>query len=218
MRTRVTIQERRAKADSRIWKLQHGVILCGSFPETTQLWASQGFDLAFADPPYNVGRTTQGWNDALDEPEYEEMVRTWVAEMTRLTRSVAVFLPDERVPLFARAFPGTTWRREVLNPSLNRERDYALVGWNCSPPAACPYITLETLGHETGQHPAETPATLVRWVIKELSAPGSSILDPFGGVGTTAVEAQQFGRRYCLIEKSSDFCAIALNRLGGRLR
>jgi DNA modification methylase len=43
---------------------------------------------------------------------------------------------------------------------------------------------------------------------------GGSVLDPFGGAGTTALVAGELGRRATLIELNPDYAEIARKRLG----
>jgi DNA modification methylase len=50
-------------------------------------------------------------------------------------------------------------------------------------------------------HPTVKPQSLMRWLIRLVSARGGLILDPFGGSGATAWAAQAEGRRCVLIER-----------------
>ena len=63
------------------------------------------------------------------------------------------------------------------------------------------------------QHPAIFPEELARRVLKLFSFSGSLVLDPFVGVGTTAVVAKQLNRRYLGIDISPSYCQTAIERL-----
>lgn len=63
------------------------------------------------------------------------------------------------------------------------------------------------------QHPAMFPEELARRVLKLFSFAGSLVVDPFVGVGTTAVVARQLNRRYLGIDISPSYCQTALERL-----
>jgi DNA modification methylase len=63
----------------------------------------------------------------------------------------------------------------------------------------------DTLGDGHGVHPypAKFPPQVPRQVIEELSEPGDLVVDPFGGSGTTALEAVRLGRRALTIDANS---------------
>lgn len=65
-------------------------------------------------------------------------------------------------------------------------------------------------GTKKALHPCQKPLE----VIHRLIIPGmNSILDPFMGLGTTLVAAQQLGRRAVGIDISEEYCKIAVERL-----
>lgn len=64
-----------------------------------------------------------------------------------------------------------------------------------------------------GAHFATMPVELATRCILAGSRPGDTVLDPFGGAGTTAVAANQNGRDAILIELNPDYVALAESRL-----
>ncbi|MEI6194541.1 MAG: site-specific DNA-methyltransferase [Verrucomicrobiota bacterium] len=62
-------------------------------------------------------------------------------------------------------------------------------------------------------HPAQKPLKLVERIVLPSSNPGDLVLDPFLGSGTTAVVAQQHGRRWLGIEKNPAYIRIARQRI-----
>lgn len=62
-------------------------------------------------------------------------------------------------------------------------------------------------------HPAGFPEELAKRVIKLLSFPGQTILDPFSGTGTTAKVAYMWNRNYIGIDNSKDYCNFARERI-----
>ncbi|MGA7924054.1 MAG: DNA methyltransferase, partial [Thermoplasmata archaeon] len=44
---------------------------------------------------------------------------------------------------------------------------------------------------------------------------GDHVLDMFGGTGTVAVVAKRYGRHFVHIDRSPEYCAMALRRLAG---
>jgi|JI10StandDraft_1071094.scaffolds.fasta_scaffold05654_18 DNA modification methylase len=61
-------------------------------------------------------------------------------------------------------------------------------------------------------HPARFPGALAAFFIKMLTRAGDVVMDPFGGSGTTAAEAEKLGRRWITVEMILDYI------MGHRLR
>lgn len=66
-------------------------------------------------------------------------------------------------------------------------------------------------------HPAMFPEELVQRVLKLFSFEGDIILDPFNGVGTTALIARRTGRKFLGIDISKDYCGKAKSRMESTL-
>lgn len=62
-------------------------------------------------------------------------------------------------------------------------------------------------------HPAPFPLEIAKRAIKTFTVPGSLVLDPFLGSGTTAVAAKLTGREYIGFELSPSYIDIAKERL-----
>ena len=66
---------------------------------------------------------------------------------------------------------------------------------------------------ENTDHPTQKPEKLLAKIILASTNPGDLILDPFAGVGTTAVVAKKLGRRFVAIESDEEYCLLASKRL-----
>jgi DNA modification methylase len=62
-------------------------------------------------------------------------------------------------------------------------------------------------------HFATMPLELAKTCIRAGSAVGGTVLDPFGGAGTTALAADQMARNAILIELNPEYAALAHNRI-----
>lgn len=62
---------------------------------------------------------------------------------------------------------------------------------------------------ESNAHPAKMLPELCRQIIQRYTRPGDTILDPFGGVGTTLVEGIHLGRNVILVEYEPRFVKLA---------
>lgn len=65
---------------------------------------------------------------------------------------------------------------------------------------------------ELALHPTVKPVALVADAIRDCSRRGASVLDPFGGSGTTLIAAERTGRRARLIEVDPGYCDTILAR------
>jgi len=102
---------------------------------------------------------------------------------------------------------GTYWRNQheniifasagMPNTMINRGMGSIL---------CCPRVP-----REQRSHPTEKPVKLLSSIIS--AVPGTLILDPFMGSGTTVVAAQSLGRKAIGIEIEERYCQIAVDRL-----
>lgn len=64
-------------------------------------------------------------------------------------------------------------------------------------------------------HPAVFPIEIPRRLIKLFSFHGESVLDPFGGTGTTALAAEELGRTGTCIEQNAAYAKVIRQRCNG---
>jgi site-specific DNA-methyltransferase (adenine-specific) len=62
-------------------------------------------------------------------------------------------------------------------------------------------------------HPAPYPAALAERLIRMFSFAGDTVLDPFGGTGTTALAALSSGRNSISLDIEPKYVALANQRL-----
>lgn len=62
-------------------------------------------------------------------------------------------------------------------------------------------------------HPCQFPVELVERCILSMTQPGNLVLDPYGGVGTTAIAAVKHGRKAVSIDKEAAYMSLARKRL-----
>lgn len=63
------------------------------------------------------------------------------------------------------------------------------------------------------EHPTQKPVDLIEQLIAVVSPVGGTVVDPFAGSGTTGVACVNLGRRFIGIEISSEYFAIAKDRI-----
>jgi len=67
--------------------------------------------------------------------------------------------------------------------------------------------------HEKTAHPTQKPEELLRKIVLASSNQGDLVVDPFLGSGTTAVVAEQLGRKWKGCDTSREYCEWAAHRI-----
>jgi DNA modification methylase len=67
------------------------------------------------------------------------------------------------------------------------------------------------------RHPTVKPVALMRWLVRLVTPPGGTVLDPFAGTGTTGQAAIEEGFNAVLIEREEEYRADILRRMNAVL-
>lgn len=213
-------------------------------------------DLAFADPPFNLGKKySSKIDDSLSETEYLDWCRSWLNEMIRVLKpGGALFLwnlPKWNVHLGAYLSQHLTFRNwiavDIKNSMPISKRLYpahysllyyikgakpAIFHPDRLPIVCCRHCGRELRdygGYKNKMNPKGVnisdvwsdippvrhtrykkreanalPLKLMDRILSMASEPGSLVLDPFGGSGTTYVAAELTGRRWIGSELSCE--------------
>ncbi|MGO8003373.1 DNA-methyltransferase [Rhizobium ruizarguesonis] len=68
---------------------------------------------------------------------------------------------------------------------------------------------------EKTSHPCQFPEELVERLVKSLTKPSQTVLDPFAGSGTVGAVCNRLDRKSVLVERAPDYIEIIRERLGG---
>ena len=70
-------------------------------------------------------------------------------------------------------------------------------------------------GGARNYHPTVKPIALMRYLVRLVTPPGGTVIDPFCGSGTTGIASRLEQREFIGIEREPDFVEIALARIAG---
>lgn len=180
-------------------------------------------DAVITDPPYNVGKDYGVSNDSLASDEYESKMLHVVAQATRIAWHQAWVAPRYKLQWWLSVFPGAhlvVIRRGASGPFRQGWSDqFEIAIARGKPSRVLPDlwddIRLKGEGYffteETFGHPGYTPEPILRRFIEAFDS--NTIIDPFGGTGTTGVAARKLRRHYLLFEISPEYCRIARERI-----
>jgi DNA methylase len=181
------------------------------------------YDLAFFDPPYNVGKDYGTSKDDHDPAEYHQRLCVVCSQVKRLAEDFAVIVPNRQPgqwmcklgagwPVAMKIRAGNAIRR-------NWENKLCLLWTSIKPERRQPNVweDLRFKGEgfffreHTFSHPGYTPECVTRRVLSLRAF--SSVIDPFCGTGTTLRVANTLGMDATGIELDERWCEIAAESL-----
>lgn len=216
-------------------------LLCGdsiNAEAIAQLMGGAIADMVFTDPPCNVayvGKTKDALkisNDEMSEASFFDFLLAAYQCMLAVTKpggAIYVCHADTEGVNFRRGLVDAGWLFKqcliwVKQQFVMGRQDYhwrhepILYGWK--PGAAHEWHTdrkQDTVWefdrpHRNGELPTMKPVELIAYALGNSSAKGATILDPFGGSGSTLLAAEQTGRRACLMEIDPRYCDVIVTR------
>ncbi|MGE3313839.1 MAG: site-specific DNA-methyltransferase [Planctomycetaceae bacterium] len=235
-------------------------------------------DLAFADPPFNIGYEYDEYDDKLESEHYLEWCSKWMGEVVRLLKPTGTFwlaIGDEyaaELKVLMQKEHGLTCRSWVVwyytfgvNCKAKFSRSHAhlfhmvkdakqftfntddirvpsarqlvYADNRANPKGRLPDDTWilrpqdvpesfqsdedtwyfprvnGTFKERAGWHGCQMPEQLLGRIIQACSNVGETVLDPFGGSGTTLAVAKKLNRRFLGFELSREYAARIEERL-----
>jgi site-specific DNA-methyltransferase (adenine-specific) len=74
-------------------------------------------------------------------------------------------------------------------------------------------VTLDNANLPGNNHPTVKPIELMKYLIRLITPPGGTVLDPFNGSGSTGCAAVELGMEYIGVELDAAYVAIARTRI-----
>lgn len=96
----------------------------------------------------------------------------------------------------------------VSDGQLNKGYDPSHLDVNFRVPSS-----VQSFNRERGLHPTQKPVALFEYLIRTYTNPGDVVMDNCIGSGTTAIAAENTGRRWIGIERDFDYFMKAWNRI-----
>ena len=197
--------------------------------------------MVFCDPPYNVnygatmkdklrGKKRKIANDDLGE-DFEQFLRDACVNMLAVTKgAVYICMSSSEIPHAAevrsakRAATGplsSMWAKNTFTmgrSDYQRQYEPILYGWKegtdhfwCGARDQGDVWFIKK-PHVNDLHPTMKPVELVERAVRNSSKSRDTVLDPFGGSGTTLIACEKAGRQARLIELEPKYCDVIIRR------
>ena len=221
-----------------VWLMGDHRLLCGdatSMEAMQTVLAGALADMVFTDPPYNVdyeGKTARKLkigNDTLGGKFYE-FLREACANLLAVTKgAVYICMSSSELHTLHQAFTdaGGYWSTFVIwakhhftlgRSDYQRQYEPILYGWRkgvdhfwCGARDQGDIWFIKRPA-SSQEHPTMKPVELVERAIRNSCKSRDTILDPFGGSGTTVIACEKSGRQARLIELEPKYCDVIIRR------
>lgn len=172
-------------------------------------------------------------NDFVSDEDFEQMLDAWFGNAARVLKPGGAFYiwggyanignyppPMKRAGLYFSQ--GIVWDKE--HPVLTRKDmlgafELCFYGWKegaghnwYGPNNVQDIWRVKKVTQSKMVHLTEKPVGLALRAIRYSTLPGQSVLDLFGGSGSTLIAAEQSGRRACLMELDALYCDVIVKR------
>ncbi len=222
-----------------LWICGEHRLLCGDATKLADVQRALGAghlaDMGFVDPPYNVayeGGTAAKMtiaNDALGGG-FPEFLRPALANLLSVTKGACyVCMSSSEWPTLHRVWQeaGGKWSSTIIwakntfalgRADYHQQFEAMLYGWKAGAQHYwCGARDQGNVWHfdkpaRNDLHPTMKPVALVERAIRNSSKPRDTVLDCFGGSGTTMIAAERTGRRAVLLEIDPAYADVIVRR------
>lgn len=185
-------------------------------------------DLAFIDPPYNVGKDYGISKDNLPEEEYLNMMQNVVNEFKRVTKKgFGIYLDWKQFQRYWKMIPEAEpiiiFKRSsgvIFSPlKIVQHHHIILTTAKAIKPIKSLWDDIRVLGEgylfneKRHGHPAQTSLKATKRFIEHFSNEGDIIVDCFSGCGTTTVACKELRRNFIGFELNPEYIKTTNERL-----
>jgi DNA modification methylase len=221
-----------------VWVMGEHRLLCGDATQVAdveKVMAGGLADMTWTDPPYNIdyeGRTKKKLkiqNDKLGSKFYD-FLRDASANMLAVTKgAIYICMSSSELHTLHQAFieAGGHWStfiiwvknhftlgwgdyRRQYEPMLYGWREGSTHFWCGDRNQGDAWMVNRPAANR--EHPTMKPVELVERAIRNNSKSRDTILDPFGGSGTTIIACEKTGRQARVIELDPKYCDVIVRR------
>lgn len=221
-----------------LWHLGKHTLLCGDATKTEsyqKLLGDHKVNLVLTDPPYNVDYSSKAGKIKNDHQTDDKFYQFLLAAFQNTNQAMAndasiyVFHADTEGLNFRRAFQDAgfylsgccIWKKQSLvlgRSPYQWQHEPVLYGWKKDGKHEWYTGRKESTVWEfdrpkqSKEHPTMKPIPLLAYPIMNSTMSNCTVLDPFGGSGSTLIACEQTNRICYMMELDPKYCDVIVNR------
>lgn len=221
-----------------LWHLRRHTLFCGDATKGEgyqKLLGDHKVNLVLTDPPYNVDYQSKAGkikNDHQDDDKFYQFLLAAFQNMNKVMAndaSIYVFHADTEGLNFRRAFRDADfylsgcciWKKQSLvlgRSPYQWQHEPVLYGWKQDGKHEWYTGRKESTIWEfdrpkqSKEHPTMKPVPLLAYPIMNSTMSNCTVLDPFGGSGSTLIACEQTNRICYMMELDPKYCDVIVNR------
>jgi DNA modification methylase len=221
-----------------LWHSGRHTLLCGDATKSEsyqKLLGDHLVNLVLTDPPYNVDYQSKAGkikNDHQDDNKFYQFLLAAFQNMNKVMAndaSIYVFHADTEGLNFRRAFRDADfylsgcciWKKQSLvlgRSPYQWQHEPVLYGWKQNGKHEWYTGRKESTiwkfdrPKQSKEHPTMKPIPLLAYPIKNSTMSNCTVLDPFGGSGSTLIACEQTNRICYMMELDPKYCDVIVNR------
>lgn len=205
-----------------LWLLGEHRLLCGDSTDREQverLMDREKADMVFTDPPYNLGYDYNSYDDNKSRSEYESFCTKWFENINLFSRKIVITPGTKnlamwckiREPLHIAVWIKKNWISSCSISNLAQWEPILFYGDFTRGRSSDLYEINRKYQKDVGDsHTCPKQIELLEDIISHYS--GSSVLDVFGGSGSTLIACQKTDRRCFMSELDPHYIDVILTR------
>ena len=210
-----------------IWQLGDHRLMCGDstvITEVEKLMNGEKADMVFTDPPYNVafngrsGKFDVIKNDNLSTEEFNDFIKEFLSVLKIINPTTYYICCNWAfygiLQLELKPKSCIVWAKNVfgLGKGYRHQHEFILFDGFIDGSITNESDLWQIKKDINYKHPTQKPVELSARAIKNSSKVGQTVLDLFGGSGSTLIACEQLQRKCRMMELDEHYCDVIIQR------
>lgn len=210
----------------KVYKLGNHRLMCGDSTDekyVQTLIGGGGIDMVFTDPPYNVafngrsGKFDVIENDDLPEEEFDELIRKTCGVIERIKPKDTYIWCNWKfygvLQQYIRPKACIVWAKNNfgMGKGYRHQHEFCMFNGEIDENVTNETDLWQECKDTNYEHPTQKPVSLCARALKNTKN-AKTVLDLFGGSGSTLIACEQLGRKCYMMELDSKYCDVIRKR------